>query len=73
MVINTVIMPDGDSGSYTISSPVHPNYNVLIKNKIRRLMRSIVIGFSFSLFRIATSSWKMFLRQRKAVSLHKKS
>jgi len=47
MMTNTVIKPDGDSGSCSSSSLVHPHYSVLIKNKISGFMRSIVIGFCF--------------------------
>lgn len=44
------------------SNLVHLNYNVLNKNKISGFMKSIVIGFSFSLFKITTFLLKTVLK-----------
>lgn len=56
-----------------ISNLVHPNYNVLNKNKISGFMKGIVISFSSSLFKVADFLLKAVLKAEESGFIMQKS
>jgi len=55
------------------SNLVHPNYNVLNKNKIHGFMKSVVIRFSSSLFKIEDFLLKTLLKAEESSFIMQKS